>query len=492
MRTRTNGTAQNAMNINLIFIFFFFMSTVLFLRREKNKLMRKLKQLLLLFTLAIVVNSCQDDDSVGLNENRVANLSYEISYQWSETLMQVERYAENTRPVGSARALAYIHLAAYETALPGMPNHTSNSGKIPDFFFNETVLPSLIDWRVALNECYAQTIRHFMWSVPEQYMSVVESLEKSIDDRLRTQMPANLFNRSEVWGRRVAHEIIAYSKTDLSAERQILDPQPRSYQPPVGPGLYIVEVSPFEDALFPYWGEVRTFIADVDETESIEPIPYSADESSAYYQEMLELYTKNNRAREENNEDLWIAEFWSDDTRGMTFSPPLRLEAIANQLILEDQMNLETVLELKLKLGFALNDAGVNCWEDKYKYNTERPNHFIHRFIDPTFETNLNNLNPWPNPTFPGYPSGHSTFASVGAGVMNNYFGFNRNFTDNCHLGRQEFISTPRSFNSLDEAARENAFSRVPLGVHIRQDCIEGIRLGYEVAEMVNQYSLEK
>jgi hypothetical protein len=38
--------------------------------------------------------------------------------------------------------------------------------------------------------------------------------------------------------------------------------------------------------------------------------------------------------------------------------------------------------------------------------------------------------------------------------------------------------------------AEENAFSRIPLGVHITMDCTEGLRLGYEISDAVNGLNL--
>ena len=92
----------------------------------------------------------------------------------------------------------------------------------------------------------------------------------------------------------------------------------------------------------------------------------------------------------------------------------------------------------------------------------------------------------WPDPSFPGYPSGHSCFASAAGGVLINFFGNNTNFTDKSHEGRTEFQGEPRKFNSFRQMARENAFSRIPLGVHINMDCAEGLRLGYETSDAVN------
>jgi len=138
-----------------------------------------------------------------------------------------------------------------------------------------------------------------------------------------------------------------------------------------------------------------------------------------------------------------------------------------------------------------MNDANVSAWDDKYTYNTERPSTYIHEYINENFETNLARLVIVPNPSFPSYPSGHATFASAAAGVFIDQFGTDAiNFTDRSHEGRVEFRGDARTFRSFTEMAYENAYSRVPLGVHIQADADEGLRLGYEIANAVNGMSL--
>ena len=207
---------------------------------------------------------------------------------------------------------------------------------------------------------------------------------------------------------------------------------------------------------------------------------------------MREVYQTSNRAGELENEELWIAEFWSDDVEGMMMSPPGRQVSIANQLIDKENLRLDDALELYLKLGFSLNDAAVSTWADKYEYMVMRPNVFIHEFIDPDFQTNLYKFIYWPNPSFPGYPSGHSCFASAAAGVFIDEFGNNTRFTDTSHDGRTEFLGDARTFRTLEEMAEENAYSRIPLGVHVRMDCTEGLRLGYEISDAVNNLTLRR
>ena len=149
-------------------------------------------------------------------------------------------------------------------------------------------------------------------------------------------------------------------------------------------------------------------------------------------------------------------------------------------------------LVLFLKLGFSLNDAAVSTWADKYEHMVMRPNIFIHEFIDDGFQTNLYRLIYWANPSFPGYPSGHSCFASAASGVFQDAFGNNTSFTDRSHEDRTEFLGKPRSYNTLSDMAKEDAYSRIPLGVHVRMDCDEGYRLGYEISDAVNKLKLSR
>ena len=40
------------------------------------------------------------------------------------------------------------------------------------------------------------------------------------------------------------------------------------------------------------------------------------------FAQMQEAYSANNEAQEEDGEQLWIAEFWSDNVENIMFSPP--------------------------------------------------------------------------------------------------------------------------------------------------------------------------
>lgn len=475
-----------------------------------------IKNLTFLILATLLLHSCENDidepviDNIsttqfnngdqngrnGANNNSNGNagvstdeMDVNVILAWSDLYTALDRYAEGMRPNASARALAYIHLTGYEVAAPAMRDYISNQRRIPNFNLNGNPDVRNLDLNIALNAAYAEVTDHFLINLPDFQREEINILKTNLESTLTNNVNRRIVDESTRWGRSIARQVIAYSRSDRSAEAQIQDPQPASYVPPTGEGYWTFSAEP-ERALFPYWGEVRTFVISPRETTSLPPIPYSEDPSSAYYQEMEEVYHANNDARDQNGEQLWIAEFWSDDVTGITFGPPVRQLAIANQLIDQYAMNMEESLYLLLKLGFALNDAAVSTWKQKYDHMVMRPSVFVQEHIDPSYQTNLYRLIPWPNPTFPGYPSGHSCFASAAAGVFIDFFGNETQFTDTIHEDRTEFRGTPRTYYTFEEMAAENAYSRIPLGVHIRMDCTEGLRLGYEISDAINAHEL--
>lgn len=433
-------------------------------------------------------NDDDDDDDAEFDMD-TESLDASIPTAWTDLFLEIDRYAEGMRPTATARALAYIHLAAYETAAPAMRDYDSAERIVRGLNISTNDFSRDVDVELALNKAYATVMDHFMLNLPANSRAMIGELETTMQANLSEGLLELDIEESLAWGQQVAEEIIEFSQSDLAAEEQILEPQPRSYEPPVGDGFWTYSADP-ERALFPYWEEVRTFVISSRETSSVDPLMYSENPNSEYFQQMQEVYDANNSAKENQGEQYWIAEFWSDDVTNIVFSPPARQFSIANQLIEQEDLDFGEALYLNLKLGFSLNDAAVSAWADKYEHMVMRPNVFIHEFIDPSFQTNLFRIVPWPNPTFPGYPSGHSTFASAAGGVFIDFFGDDLTFTDRSHVGRTEFESAPRTYTTISDMAYENAYSRIPLGVHVRIDCDEGLRLGYEIADAVNDVNL--
>lgn len=467
---------------------------------KKPKFSLRLLALTLVFTLSQACTTEQFDELETTDASKETETlaergddvtALDLITKWNELVLELDQDATGMRPCATSRSLAYIGLAAYETALFSMSGYTSNTERLSGLSMNTTFpYTRPLDVRVALNACYAKVADHFIYNLPSSQKDEVEDLEDDFEDELRREMPRRVYDDSRLWGRYVADVIIDYSRTDKEAEEQILDPQPTSYEPPVGDGYWSYRAEE-ERALFPYWGKVRTFVISPEETTSVPPPhEYSNRRRSAYYKEMLEVYEVSVAAEKYQNDDLWIAEFWSDDVEGLMVSPPGRQIAIAIQLIEQYDLNATESLAMLLKLGFSLNDTAVSTWDDKYEHLVMRPDLYIHEYIDEDYQTNLYKFIFWPNPTFPGYPSGHSAFASAAAGIFIDLFGDATDFTDRTHEGRTEFLGEPRHFDTFSYMAEENAYSRIPLGVHVRMDCDEGLRLGYEIADAINDLDL--
>lgn len=459
---------------------------------------------------AILWESCVPDPEAQYNE--VKNHNNQVVHSWNELFLIIDKDAIGFRPGPGPKALGYIGLAAYETAVPGMPKYKSLKGRwgselqIPDFDEGQT-----IHWPSALNACYATMFRSYFKNTkfvggtghlnnPEVH-KLINELYVSHNILYKDSTSPDVLNNSIAWGEEVARAVFNWAKTDKLAFEAELNP---FNDDPSKPELYYDWKSAFTNngnpipgtwfptndnnaergGMFPRWGETRTFgISNSNQLKCARPIPFG---DPLYKAQAEDVYKQCNATMPIKNRN--IAEFWSDDIVGLTFSPPSRMLAILDQLLIIDNSNLEKAVESVAKLGLALNDFSVACWHSKYYYKVERPENYIQREIDPSWEPILKSpLNGVTGitPAFPAYPSGHSTFGGGGVRILESLFPNIKEFTDNCHKGRPEFYSDPITYTSLKAAGFDDAISRVYLGVHFEMDCLVGVSFGEQIAELV-------
>ena len=280
--------------------------------------------------------------------------------------------------------------------------------------------------------------------------------------------------------------------TDAIGSKGYLNNQPADYVAPTGAGKWQPSFPDYGKPLLPYWGKSRSFAITESEKLFPPPIAYSNNPSSAFFFQGFEVHQVTTPL---TYDQKWIGEFWSDDIYKLTFEPAARWIAIAQQVVKKEKVSLEKAIYTYAKVSMGLSDAGLACWNSKYVYNVERPVTYIRREINKDWASSLNNplvQVKGVTPPFPAYPSGHSTFGGVAAEILNDIYGKTYALTDRCHEGRTEFNGTPCSFKSFDAMAEENAYSRIPLGVHYRMDCSEGLRLGYQTGKAVNRLTWKK
>ncbi len=450
--------------------------------------------------ITLVISSCKKDiegDSTSALK-KVDQYNNHVIHEWNDLFLTIERDAAGYRPNPTANALGYLGLASYEACVTGMPDYVSLRG-----YYNNLNIPNALvnqdyHWPTVINAVNRYMYSRLFPEVKQELFSNIKLLADKLDKEFEAEASADVLIRSKNHGEAVAAAVWDYMKTDTYTFDKYNDPfedydwEARFKKD----GDWVATYPGPGEGMFPYWGKART-LAIKDDLKLCRPFStyasYSEDKKSGFYAQAIEVYSKNTPTLDYQSE--WVGEFWSDDLLGLTFSPPARWIAIANQVYKYENANLEEAILANAKVGIALHDAAIGCWNSKYHYNVERPESYIQRNIDPTWEPNLDNPLTGErgiSPSFPAYPSGHATFSAASAEVLASIFGYSYSMTDNCHKNRSEFTGYPRSFTSFYEMANENAWSRVPLGVHFRMDAEEGVRYGTEIGRSVNRLNWKK
>jgi hypothetical protein len=391
----------------------------------------------------------------------------EVPTAWFDlSLILVQRTAGYTPPVAS-RAFAYAGIALYESVVSGMPGFRSLSGQLNGL----SELPEAREnrryhWPTVANSSLGSILRNLFPTATAENLATIDSTEAQFAARFRPTLPPGVYRRSVEHGQRVAAAVFEWSKSDGGHEGYLRN-FPMDYIPPAGPGLWVPTPPGFLRALQPFWGANRTFaIPSADACPPGDHTPYSERPTSRpmFYAEAIDVYHAVNNLTTEQRD---IALFWSDDP-GSTPTPPGHSVSILTQVLRQKGSSLAVAAEAYAKLGIAVSDAFICCWDVKYRYNLLRPVTYIQALIDPSWMPLLT------TPPFPEYTSGHSVQSGAAAEVVTDMFG-RVSFTDHTHDARG---LAPRSFDSFRNAAEEAAISRFYGGIHFRPAIELGLAQG--------------
>lgn len=408
----------------------------------------------------------------------------EVALAWNHLALDLERHTNGYRPPVTARMFAYVEMAAYEASLPGMPGHMSLEIYFPSYQKPDTKFESGQFYLPAgINAAYAQMLRNFFHTAPAHLQQTIDKLEEKYVQECNGHVSQTMALQSAAFGKHVAANVWNWAKSDQIGHEGHLSNYDDNYQPPVCKGCWAPSGDHPSPALLPYWGQVRPFFPGNFEIALKNPVEYAEAPGSDFYAEAMEVFSVSKPLSKEN---VWIAEFWSDDFPGLTLTPSGRWISIANQAFEKSQPPFPLLMETYLKMSIALCDAGIVVWKSKYQFNLERPDTYIRKHIDPSWKA-LHDT-----PPFPAYPSGHAAFGAAAAEVMADALGRSFQLTDRTHENRPEFESAPRGYESFEEMAQENAASRVLLGVHYRMDCEEGMRIGKIIGQKMAALPLQR
>lgn len=403
----------------------------------------------------------------------------EIAIAWFELSLELVTETPGFSPPVASRAFGYLGVTLYETVQPGMESYRSLAGQLNQLYR----LPRTYDWAeyhwpTAANAALASVMRMLFPTAAEKHQQAIDALEQRFAERYQAEVEAATYRRSVAWGLTMADAIYTWSLGDGGHEGYLHN-FTDDYVAPVGEGLWVPTPPKYSAALLPYWGKNRPFalVSGDAACPSALPPAYSEAENSTFYAQAREVYET---VRAADPTEIEIARFWADDP-GKTATPPGHWISILNQVLEQEGATLALASESYAKVGIALADSFITCWQTKYLYNVPRPITYIQKVIDPTWNTPIV-VDPVITPPFPEYTSGHSVQSGAAATVLADLFGATYAFTDHTHT-RLGFAS--RTYASFQEAAQEAAISRLFGGIHYRAAIENGLAQGECVGRRV-------
>ena len=241
------------------------------------------------------------------------------------------------------------------------------------------------------------------------------------------------------------------------------------------PGLY-QGVPPTPFAYAPFWATLQTFGLTTPHQFRIGAMP--ALNSAEYTEDFNEV--KNKGAKENSTrtaEETTIAKFWYE------FSE-IGWNRVTATVATDKNLDLLSTARLFALVNIALADSYIAGWDAKFHYNFWRPYTAVraaatdgndNTTADAQWESLMN------TPPIHDYPSTHSALGNAAAVVLSELMGSNTGFTMGSTTA--EPANSTRSFTSFDQAAKENADSRVYAGLHFRFSCEGGLELGKRIGE---------
>jgi hypothetical protein len=330
-------------------------------------------------------------------------------------------------------------------------------------------------WPTVANAALARTIRGLFPSLRLEHLTAIYALEQDFAAQFRAEVKKKDYERSEAHGQAVAEAILTWAASDgfstVNSCPYVPNPMPGAWEP-TPPGFN-------PNPLQPCWGQLRPMVL-ASGTECLPPghPAFSTDSRSAFYAAALEAYHTGLTL---TTEQQTIANYWADGA-GATGTPSGHWIAIVGQLARNGGLSLAMAAEAYARVGIAVTDAFIACWQAKYFYNLQRPVTYIQDTIDGTWLPHL------VTPPFPTYTSGHSTQSGAAAAVLTQMFGI-KAFTDTTHTDHQlTQTQEPRAFSSFDEAATEAAVSRLYGGIHFAFDNDDGLASGRCVGQTINDH----
>jgi hypothetical protein len=192
----------------------------------------------------------------------------------------------------------------------------------------------------------------------------------------------------------------------------------------------------------------------------------------------------------------------ADQTTAAIFwqSAPIALYSGAMRSLSASMSEADKAL-LFARVGLAVADGAIGCWNDKYYWNWWRPIDAIRQGNNdgnpgtagdpnwlPLFDPSIVTTPRLTSPGFPDHPSGHSCLTSAAFNTMRDFFHKDKVAFDI----KSSRFAEPRHFDSFSQALQEVIDARVWGGIHFRTADEQGATLGKKVAKFERSHFFQR
>lgn len=430
----------------------------------------------------LLLCACTFSILYGCNSKKDYATVFKNPFLYSNTVHELNTVVmgNNFSPIVASRNYLYANVAAYEVIAHGYPKqYNSLAGQLRGL---QTVPdpPSgkKINFELAALLAFCKLGESVTF--PEGSMNeYIDSIKNLAHDH---GMPDEVFNNSVAYADTVSAAILSWSKKDNYAQTRSAE----KYTVTEEEGRWVPTPPAYTSALEPHWNKIRPLVLDSANLFTPPP-PYKfnvKDTGSDYYKQVMFIKkTVENLSPEQKH----IADFWDDNPFKLNvsghvmygtkkFSPPGHWMSIVGIAAQKAKADFSTTVYAYAKTSIALFDAFIQCWDEKYRHNTVRPETVINKYFDANWQPYLQ------TPPFPEYTCGHSTGSSAAAEALTSVFGDNFAYTDTSEL---EFGIKSRSYKSFRDAAEENNWARFFGGLHYHHSCIVSTEYGRKVGALV-------
>ncbi|AWN43648.1 vanadium-dependent haloperoxidase [Methylobacterium durans] len=387
-----------------------------------------------------------------------------VVLDWNQIALDAIRHASITRPPEDApyvsRALAMESIAMFDVlqAIDDRPG-----------FLVTLDAPAGISAEAAVSAAAHEIL-------VELFPDYRHALDRAYEARLDEIRDGRAEDRGVAFGTKVAEAVLAARADDgsdgLAHLGLVAGHEPGAYRPT--PPDYTL-------AIQPDWGDVTPFV--LRSADQFRPGPPPAVTSAAYAQDFNEVKALGDvnstlRTPEQTESALW----WSNDEDSYTRVG--QWSDIADHILAEQGRSPQESAYLLTLLNVGLADAITACWETKYHYDAWRPVTAI-READGDGNRATRADDDWlpllpATPDHPEYTSGHSVIGALAAKVMTDFFG-----PIPFSATSETLPDVVRHFDNFDQAARDEAMSRIYAGVHFAYSTEAGLVMGSQVGDVV-------